>query len=208
MCRHFAKVIQKFHRARPRSVNLDSIRLDIATIIFFSVHNICHCMILSKNIIQSQFFIHWLFGVSYRILSIQPPLTAANTMLQRFAIDIVIVQETTYIGFVDDLDLWYLQVAVRVHNRLQTEGVSFHWHGLLQRGTPWMDGVPMVSQCPILPGQVFQYRWAASFQDVFISKRFRSENYKCTIHRSYQMVNILQYKGPVPFSQMCLWRLN
>ena len=38
------------------------------------------------------------------ILSIQPPLTAANTMLQRFAIDIVIVQETTYIGFVDDLD--------------------------------------------------------------------------------------------------------
>ena len=33
------------------------------------------------------------------------PLTAANTMLQRFAIDIVIVQETTYIGFVDDLDL-------------------------------------------------------------------------------------------------------
>ena len=85
---------------------------------------------------------------------------------------------------------WPLQVAVRVHNRLQTEGVSFHWHGLLQRGTPWMDGVPMVSQCPILPGQVFQYRWDASI----ISICFRSEYCTCIIHKSHQIVNILQYQ--------------
>ena len=85
---------------------------------------------------------------------------------------------------------WPLQVAVRVHNRLQTEGVSFHWHGLLQRGTPWMDGVPMVSQCPILPGQVFQYRWDASI----ISVCFRSEYCTCIIHKSHQIVNILQYQ--------------
>ena len=85
---------------------------------------------------------------------------------------------------------WPLQVAVRVHNRLQTEGVSFHWHGLLQRGTPWMDGVPMVSQCPILSGQVFQYRWDASI----ISICFRSEYCTCIIHKSHQIVNILQYQ--------------
>ena len=111
---------------------------------------ICHCMILSKNIIQSHFFIHWLLESS-----VFNPFNGGKHN--------VTVQKTTYMCAVEYLDLWYLQVAVRVHNRLQTEGVSFHWHGLLQRSTPWMDGVPMVSQCPILPGQVFQYRWDASF---------------------------------------------
>ncbi|XP_065929832.1 uncharacterized protein [Magallana gigas] len=52
-------------------------------------------------------------------------------------------------------------VSVRVHNRLKTEGVAFHWHGILQRGTPWMDGASMISQCPIMPGQVFEYRFIA-----------------------------------------------
>ena len=40
-----------------------------------------------------------------------------------------------------------------------SEGVSIHWHGLYQRGTPWMDGPEMISQCPILPGQTFEYRY-------------------------------------------------
>lgn len=52
-----------------------------------------------------------------------------------------------------------LQVSVRVYNRLQTEGVTFHWHGILQKGTPWMDGASMISQCPIMPGQMFEYRY-------------------------------------------------
>jgi hypothetical protein len=24
-----------------------------------------------------------------------------------------------------------------------------HWHGLLQKDTPWFDGVPSVTQCPV-----------------------------------------------------------
>ncbi|XP_056007907.1 uncharacterized protein LOC125666817 [Ostrea edulis] len=52
-------------------------------------------------------------------------------------------------------------VVVRIYNRLKTEGLTIHWHGLLQRGTPWMDGVPMISQCPIIPGQMFEYRFLA-----------------------------------------------
>jgi len=27
------------------------------------------------------------------------------------------------------------------------EGFAIHWHGLQQRGTPWMDGVPGVTVC-------------------------------------------------------------
>lgn len=50
------------------------------------------------------------------------------------------------------------QVAILVYNRLKMEGVTIHWHGLLHKGTPWMDGASMISQCPIMPGQVFEYR--------------------------------------------------
>jgi FtsP/CotA-like multicopper oxidase with cupredoxin domain len=34
-------------------------------------------------------------------------------------------------------------------------------HGLLQKTTPWSDGVPGVSQCPIAPGETLVYRFQA-----------------------------------------------
>lgn len=34
-------------------------------------------------------------------------------------------------------------------------------HGILQKGTPWEDGVPGYGQCPIAPGGTFTYRWQA-----------------------------------------------
>ncbi|XP_022309214.2 uncharacterized protein LOC111114966 [Crassostrea virginica] len=53
-------------------------------------------------------------------------------------------------------------VKVRVYNDLVNEAVTIHWHGLFQDGNPWMDGVSMLSQCPILPGQMFTYKFKAS----------------------------------------------
>ncbi|OKL62274.1 hypothetical protein UA08_02861 [Talaromyces atroroseus] len=50
---------------------------------------------------------------------------------------------------------WGDTISVTVANNIDTdtaEGMTLHWHGLLQRKTPWMDGVPGVSQCPIPPG--------------------------------------------------------
>lgn len=49
------------------------------------------------------------------------------------------------------------RVKIRVVNNLPTETTSIHWHGIKQKGTPWMDGVPGVTQCPILPGESFVY---------------------------------------------------
>jgi FtsP/CotA-like multicopper oxidase with cupredoxin domain len=48
-------------------------------------------------------------------------------------------------------------VIVSVHNNITgpEDGTSLHWHGLLQKDTPWMDGVPSVTQCPIAPGSSF-----------------------------------------------------
>nr|KAG5686606.1 hypothetical protein BaRGS_006280 [Batillaria attramentaria] len=48
-------------------------------------------------------------------------------------------------------------ITVHVKNDLPTESLTIHWHGLEMRGTPYMDGVGLVSQCPILPGQTFTY---------------------------------------------------
>ncbi len=53
------------------------------------------------------------------------------------------------------------QVIIHVRNLLKSQGVSIHWHGLHQKHTPWMDGVAYITQCPILPGQSFTYRFKA-----------------------------------------------
>merc|ERR1712000_188033 len=52
----------------------------------------------------------------------------------------------------DDLDIF-------VQNNLPVEQ-TIHWHGLLQRGTPGMDGVPGVTQFPIPPQGNFTYRFS------------------------------------------------
>jgi FtsP/CotA-like multicopper oxidase with cupredoxin domain len=58
---------------------------------------------------------------------------------------------------------WGDTIQVTVHNQITgpEEGTSFHWHGLLQKQTPWMDGVPGVEQCPIAPGDSFTYQFQA-----------------------------------------------
>ncbi|XP_033744890.1 laccase-1-like [Pecten maximus] len=53
-------------------------------------------------------------------------------------------------------------VTVHVHNHMASDAVTVHWHGLPQHGTPWMDGVAFITQCPILPGQKFTYRFKAT----------------------------------------------
>lgn len=57
---------------------------------------------------------------------------------------------------------WGDWVEVTLHNQLADEGAAIHWHGILQQGTPWMDGVPGYDQCPIAPGSTFTYRWQAT----------------------------------------------
>lgn len=57
---------------------------------------------------------------------------------------------------------WGDWIEVVVRNNLENEGTSMHWHGLLQTGTPGMDGVPSVTQCPIPPGTTYVYRFQAT----------------------------------------------
>ncbi|KAK9939404.1 hypothetical protein M0R45_016100 [Rubus argutus] len=50
-------------------------------------------------------------------------------------------------------------LVVELTNKLHTEGVVIHWHGIRQFGTPWADGTASISQCAINPGETFYYRF-------------------------------------------------
>ena len=48
-------------------------------------------------------------------------------------------------------------LRVTVVNNLATESISVHWHGQHAVGTPWMDGVAQLTQCPITSFTSFTY---------------------------------------------------
>uniref|UniRef100_A0A0A0LZW2 L-ascorbate oxidase n=1 Tax=Cucumis sativus TaxID=3659 RepID=A0A0A0LZW2_CUCSA len=50
-------------------------------------------------------------------------------------------------------------VVVEMINKLSTEDVVIHWHGILQKGTPWADGTASISQCATNPGESFTYQF-------------------------------------------------
>lgn len=53
-------------------------------------------------------------------------------------------------------------IQVQVRNGLANpEDTIFHWHGILQTGTPWYDGVATVTQCPVAPGKQMIYTFLA-----------------------------------------------
>ncbi|KAI9172516.1 Ascorbase and Cu-oxidase [Paramyrothecium foliicola] len=58
---------------------------------------------------------------------------------------------------------WGDTIQVKVTNNITApeEGTAIHWHGFFQKGTPWYDGVPSVTQCPIAPGKSFTYQFQA-----------------------------------------------
>ncbi|WYZ41794.1 hypothetical protein EsH8_V_000689 [Colletotrichum jinshuiense] len=52
---------------------------------------------------------------------------------------------------------WGDYVQIHVHNQLQSNGTSFHWHGMHLRGQNDQDGANGVTECPIPPGQSRTY---------------------------------------------------
>lgn len=53
------------------------------------------------------------------------------------------------------------KVIVHIRNTLLSNAVTMHFHGLHQRDTPYFDGVPYVTQCPIAAGQTFTHEFKA-----------------------------------------------
>jgi FtsP/CotA-like multicopper oxidase with cupredoxin domain len=59
---------------------------------------------------------------------------------------------------------WGDTIIVNVHNNITgpEDGTAIHWHGFLQHETPWEDGAPGISQCPIPPRRSYSYEFIAS----------------------------------------------
>ncbi|WVQ77654.1 hypothetical protein IAR50_007342 [Cryptococcus sp. DSM 104548] len=54
-------------------------------------------------------------------------------------------------------------IVVHVNNLMDTPQ-TIHWHGIFQNSTPYMDGVPGISQCPIPANGSFTYEYAVNNQ--------------------------------------------
>lgn len=61
------------------------------------------------------------------------------------------LEENIIANYGDWLDL-------TIYNKLQSETITMHMHGIDQKGTPYMDGVPYVTQYPIMPMQSYNYK--------------------------------------------------
>lgn len=55
-------------------------------------------------------------------------------------------------------------ISVDVINQLMGDSTTIHWHGMHQTDTPFMDGVPMITQCPIPPHTTFRYTFTADHE--------------------------------------------
>jgi len=67
------------------------------------------------------------------------------------------------------------EVDFLVHNELP-DPTAVHFHGIVQQGTPWSDGVPGLSQKPIAPGSSYLYKWTADASGVyFYHAHYRSQ---------------------------------
>ena len=53
------------------------------------------------------------------------------------------------------------KVIVDLVNKQYSDTETLHWHGLTQKASPHMDGVPFVTQCPLGHG-TFRYQFNAS----------------------------------------------
>ncbi|XP_022196029.2 laccase-9 [Nilaparvata lugens] len=58
-------------------------------------------------------------------------------------------------------------VVVDVKNKMPGRSTTIHWHGITQEGYQYMDGVPMVSQCPIEEGTIFRYKYRPSMAGTY-----------------------------------------
>ncbi|KAF6524966.1 hypothetical protein HZS61_010761 [Fusarium oxysporum f. sp. conglutinans] len=57
------------------------------------------------------------------------------------------------------------RLVIHVHNGVQDEGVSLHWHGLRMKDKNSVDGAVGFTQCPIAPGRSFTYNFTIGAEE-------------------------------------------
>ena len=84
-------------------------------------------------------------------------------------------------------------VIVKVKNKIPNQDLAMHWHGIEQKGTPYMDGVPMITQCPISYGSTYEYAFIASSPGTFFyhsdSGKYHISIKLCNIYNVLKLIN-------------------
>lgn len=50
-------------------------------------------------------------------------------------------------------------VTVHISNMMLSDSTTIHFHGLHQKATPYFDGMPYITQCPVAAGQSFTHEF-------------------------------------------------
>ncbi|EPQ57227.1 laccase [Gloeophyllum trabeum ATCC 11539] len=61
-------------------------------------------------------------------------------------------------------DHFKINVVDQLTDNTMLTSTTVHWHGLYQKGSNWADGTAMVTQCPINPGNSFEYDFSVPDQ--------------------------------------------
>nr|AUK50750.1 laccase 5B [Peniophora sp. CBMAI 1063] len=56
-------------------------------------------------------------------------------------------------------DLFSIDVINKLWDQRMDVVTSIHWHGIDQLHSNWADGVDSITQCPIIPGRTFRYKF-------------------------------------------------
>nr|GMD67087.1 laccase-3-like [Ipomoea batatas] len=75
-------------------------------------------------------------------------------------------------------------VVIKVTNRARYN-VTIHWHGLRQMRTPWADGPEYVTQCPIMPGGTYTYRFKIENQEGTLWWHAHSRWLRATVYGAF-----------------------
>ncbi|TKW02097.1 hypothetical protein SEVIR_8G222600v4 [Setaria viridis] len=75
-------------------------------------------------------------------------------------------------------------VTVHVINR-SPYNMTIHWHGVKQFRNCWADGVPMLTQCPILPNKNFTYQFNVVGQEGTLWWHAHVPGLRATVHGAF-----------------------
>ncbi|KAG9139167.1 hypothetical protein Leryth_026032 [Lithospermum erythrorhizon] len=75
-------------------------------------------------------------------------------------------------------------VAIHVINK-SPYNMTIHWHGVFQLLSSWSDGPAFISQCPILPGNKYTYRFNISGQEGTLFWHAHSGWHRATVHGAF-----------------------
>ena len=97
------------------------------------------------------------------------------------------------------------KITVIVYNRLLSEGITIHWYGIEQFETPAMDGTPFVTQCPILPGQSFNYTFTPRFGGSYFYHSHSGVQFEMGLFGAFV---VLRKRDPIPLERQHIFQIQ